>query len=293
MRIVHYGLRSSALAALRESTVNVSRSAGIVLELQAVPSRLVLSELSHNATLVVIDLEQVALSQALALVDQVHHVNAFAHVVIVETLLNSVRDQHYLFQLGKLPNTELVRSDAVDHPMLWQSIVDQACDTEVFRRYERTVRQLVPNDARGRLILDVARCSHLATVKAVSDLLYGGTAPSIEAKRSDLWARCKRLGIRFPEHVLDTTRLLRLKTLIDESTWKPEVIAKHMSFSTLDNCSRSCRKRYNMSYKGIEKLPAGIVWLACSDAFWDNRKIDLKSVAPNHLIFNEDVPLLN
>jgi len=285
MRIVHYGLRSPAITALRTASLSVSGAAGVELFVQSVPNPGVFRELAPQAAMVVVDLQHLLIHDVVPLVKELLLLSPFTRVVVVNTLLTRAQEQTLLFELGKISVGELLDGDRCVQPGLWAYILEELTGMDALRDFFRVLRRLVPTDARAALLLDLARHAQAASVKQLVLRFYPDDTASDVTKRHKLWNRCNELGLASPEEVLDALRLLLLKTLLDQGRWSTERIAIYLGHGTTKNLTRSCRTRYGLGVAAIKKLSLNNIELAVGAVFWDGQGLAIRP--------NQDVPFPN
>lgn len=285
MRIVHYGLRSPAIAALRTASVTVGTAFGMELLVQPASNPTVFRSVAPQAAMVVVDLQHLLISDVVPLIKELLLLSPFTRVTVVNTLLTRAQEQTLLFELGKISVGELLDGDRCLQAGLWQYILEELTGLDVLREFFTQLRKLVPTDARGPLLLDMARHAHVASVKQLVQRLYPEDNASDATKRHKLWGRCNELGLASPEDVLDCLRLLLLKTLLDQGRWATERIAIYMGHGTAKNLSRSCRARYGLGVAALKKMPFNPIELAVGAVFWDGRPLSFRP--------NQDVPFPN
>lgn len=285
MRIVHYGLRSPAITALRAASLTVGTDAGVELLVQSVPNPDVFRAVSPNAAMAVVDLQHLLISDVVPLVKEVLLVSPFTRITVVNTLLTRAQEQTLLFELGKISVGELLDGERCLQAGMWKYLLEEVTGLDVLRDFFRVLRTIVPTDARAPLILDMARYAHVSSVKQLVLRLYPDDNSSDVTKRHKLWTRCTELGLVSPEEVLDALRLLLLKVLLDQGRWSTDRIATYMGHGTPKNLSRSCRTRYGLGVAALKKMTLNPIELAVGAVFWDSQPLSFRP--------NQDVPFSN
>lgn len=160
-------------------------------------------------------------------------------------------------------------------------LYSRQCEAATRRAFYRTVQSLVPDDARGTLLLQFARFAHVGSVKELSQKIVSGDTLSPGTKRQILWSRCRSLGLASPEASLNALRLLLLKTLLDQGRWSFNRVAAYLGYGSVKNLSRSCRTRYGVSLTSLKSLSANVVHIAVGEVFWNGRTITIR---PNQAV---------
>jgi len=281
MRVVYYGLRNPAVTALRIASSSAGKSAGVVIVLQEVTSASEFLNLAPYATLVVVDLQQVPIQDVVPLVTELRALSPRTRISIINTLLTRAQEQTLLFDLGKISGGELFHGERCLQPAFWAYILDELMGVDALHDFFRVLQPMVPTDARGPLLLELARHAHLASVKQVVAHLYPADETAAGTKRYKLWVRCQQLGLASPENIHDALRLLLLKVLIDHDSWSTYKVANYLGYGTAKNLSRSCHGRYGLGVAGVKKMSRSTIEAAVSAVFAGGQSLTIR---PNQAV---------